>query len=193
MSTRVRLNGVRAYWLELFTPKQYEGKGAFRYDGSFLVEPGSENDKKTRAAIKKEADDKFGKKSEVMLQSFSGNSNKFCYINGDMKDDERCKGTFVLASHRSEKKGPPLVIDRNKARLVEKDGRPYSGCYVNCDIDIYCQDGTNAGVRAALVAVQFAKDGDAFAGGAPADPDSFEDLGDTGEGEMEGDSAKTLW
>jgi hypothetical protein len=102
MTTRVRLNGVRAYWLELFDAKQFKGQGAFRYDGAFMVEPGSENDKKLRAAIKTEADAKWAKKADAMLKGMSGNSNKFCYLDGDTKNDDRCSGVFVLSSHRRQ-------------------------------------------------------------------------------------------
>jgi len=67
--------------------------------------------------------------------------------------------------------------------LTEKDGRPYGGCYVNVSLDIWVQDpkGEKAKngkrINATLRGIQFMADGDAFAGGAPADPEEFDDLG----------------
>ncbi|MDC5277565.1 DUF2815 family protein, partial [Acinetobacter baumannii] len=64
-----------------------------------------------------------------------------------------------------------------KTPLVQADGRPYAGCYVNAAIELWCQD-NNYGKRinASLRGVQFLKDGEAFAGGGVASEDDFEDL-----------------
>lgn len=77
----------------------------------------------------------------------------------------------------------PTVVDRDRSPLVEKDGKIYSGCYVNAKIELWVQD-NNWGqrVNATLLGIQFVKDGDAFGAGAPpANPDDFPDL-DAGEG-----------
>jgi len=52
---------------------------------------------------------------------------------------------------------------------------PYSGCYANISVEFYAQDGDNAGIRCSLRGVQFAKDGDAFAGGSKVSADEFDD------------------
>lgn len=54
---------------------------------------------------------------------------------------------------------------------------PYSGCYVNASVEFWAQDGDNSGIRCALRAVQFHRDGDAFAGGgSKVKTDEFDDL-----------------
>ncbi len=54
---------------------------------------------------------------------------------------------------------------------------------MNVNIDLWCQ-ANNFGKRinATLVGVQFAADGDAFSGAAPASPDDFDSVEDDGEG-----------
>lgn len=186
MSTKVVLKDVRISFCDtLFVPKEYEaGDGKFRHSSTFLVVPGSANDKAIQAAIKAEALAVWGKRAEVMLESMRGNSNKYCYTKGDLKADkyDGYEGMLVLASHRRAKDGAPGVFsqypgpDGKAARLTEKDGKPYAGCYVNAVVEIYAQEGTNAGIRSGLVSVQFWRDGDAFSAGSVANPDDFETL-----------------
>lgn len=194
----IQLKNVRLSFPDLFQAVQYQGAGNFRYNASFLIEPGSENDKKVQAAIKEAAAEKLGKKADAFIAANKGNSNKFCYASGDTKDYDGYQGMLVLASHRKQEAGRPLIIGPNHvpkdkqdpARqytaprpdgtqfliLEAIDGKPYAGCYVNASVDIYAQDGQNAGIRCGLKGVQFAKDGDAFSGSAVAKPDDFEAL-----------------
>lgn len=172
---------VRLSFPDLFEPVQYEGKGAFRYNASFLVTPGGANDKAIQAAIIEAANETFGKKAAVMLDSIKGNSNKFCYVRGDLKEYDGYAGMLVLSGHRQQKAGRPLLIDGQKNPLTAADGKPYAGCYVNASLDIYAQDGTNSGIRCGLKGVQFAADGDAFSGSRVASADEFETVGDGAE------------
>lgn len=181
MSTSIKLvhsaaDPVRLSFPDLFEAVQYEGKGPFRYNATFLLKPDGENDKKVRAAIAEAANEKFGKKAAVTLKSIENNSNKNCYVPGDLKDYDGYQGTMALSSHRKQDAGRPLVIDQNKQPLTVADGKPYAGCYVNATVDIYAQDGQNTGVRCGLKGVQFAADGDAFSGGGVADPDDFDEI-----------------
>ncbi len=78
----------------------------------------------------------------------------------------------------------PTVIDRDRTALIQADGRPYAGCYVNAVVDIWAQD-NNFGKRinASLSGVQFLRDGDAFAGGGVAAPDDFDDISEGADAE----------
>lgn len=173
---RVVLKNVRLSFPVLWEPKEFKaGDGKPRYSATFLVEPGSANDKAIRAAVKTEADAKYGKKADVFLKSIENNSNKFCYLNGDLKEHDGYEGLFYLATHRQATSGAPAIVDRDKTPLDQNSGKPYGGCYVNASIDIYAQAGENPGIRAGLVAIQFYADGDAFTG-SPATADDFDDL-----------------
>lgn len=173
---RVILKNVRLSFPTLWEPKEYEpGDGRPRYSATFLVDPGSENEVNIRKAIKAEADAKWGKKADAILKSLEGNSNKFCYLDGSIKEYTGYEGKFYLTSHRQASSGPPAVVDKDKTPLAPDSGKPYGGCYVNASVDIYAQAGANQGIRCGLVAIQFAADGEAFAG-SPATADDFDDL-----------------
>jgi len=174
---KVKLSGVRLSFPDIFTAVQYESKGPFRYNATFLVEPGSTNDKAIQAAITQVASEEYGKKADALLTQWRGNSQKFCYLDGNTKEYEGYEDKRYLSCHRKQKDGPPTVLDRDKSPLVEASGRPYAGCFVNASTEIYAQGGQNAGIRASFSGIQFVADGDSFGGGAPASPDEFEDLG----------------
>jgi len=179
MSTPLKLNNVRLSFPDIFEATQYQGKGAFRYNATALVEPGSANDKAILAAIEKEAEASFGKNWKAVLNGMRNNSNKFCYLDGNLKEYDGYADMFYLAAHRRQEDGPVTVLDQNpKIVLTAADGRPYGGCYVNMLVDIYAQTGENQGIRAGLRGVQFFRDGDAFGGSRPASPDEFDDVSD---------------
>ena len=187
MSTSLKLPNVRLSFPDLFEATQYQGKGAFRYNATFLIVPGSDNDKAILAAIEAEAQAGFGKKWKDILEGMRTNSNKFCYLNGNTKEYDGYEGMFYLAAHRRKEDGPVTVLDANKAILTPESGRPYGGCYVNALVDIYAQNGENQGMRCGLRGVQFYRDGDAFGGSRPAKPDDFDDVSDGADADGFGD------
>lgn len=182
MASSIKLSNVRLSFPDLFAAVQYEGKGPFRYNASFLIEPGSENDKKIRAAIDEAMKEKFKGKAAAKLEEIASNSNKNCYVKGDLKDYEGYAGKMVLSSHRKQEAGRPTILDGQKRPLTPEDGKPYAGCYVNASVDIYAQDGQNWGIRCGLNGVQFARDGDSFSGARAASPDDFDTI-DAPEGD----------
>lgn len=179
---KVKLQNVRISFIEaLFEPKEYRpGDGKPRYSATFLIEPGSANDKAVQKAIDEAGEETFKAKWKVRKEEFWGSKNQCCYLDGNRKDYDGYEGMWYIAAHN---KARPLVIDRDRTPLTERDGRIYAGCYVNAIIDIYVQAGENPGIRASLSGVQFFRDGDAFGGGSRASEDDFDDLADTGEGE----------
>lgn len=174
---KVKLLNVRLSFPDIFEATQYEGKGVKRYNATFLVEPKSVNDAAIRAAIAQVAIEEYGKKAEALVTSWQGNAQKFCYLDGNTKEYEGYEGLWYLSCHRKEKDGPPTLLDRDKSPLGVASGRPYAGCYVNASVEIYAQGGQHPGIRASFSGIQFVEDGDSFGGGAPANPDEFEDLG----------------
>lgn len=175
---RVILKNVRlAFSDSLFVATQFKGEGNFRHSASFIVTPGSDNDKAIESAIKIEAEKAFGKKAEAQLKSMKGQSIKYCYSDGDSKPDyDGFPGNLILASHRQSKDGAPNVINRDKSPVNKDSGIVYAGCFVNASVDIYCQATGNPGVRCGLLAVQFFADGDAFGGGSRSTGDEFDVL-----------------
>lgn len=178
--THTAADPVRLSFPQLWEAKKFEGDGKARYDSSFLVTPGLANDKLIQAAIQEAATEKWGKKAAAMLDSIRGNSNKMCYVKGDLKEYDGYAGMLVLSSHRNLEAGKPGVFDCTRAGpdgkplpLTADSGKPYAGCYVNASLDIYAQDGKYPGIRCGLRGVFFAADGDAFSGSKVAAPDEF--------------------
>lgn len=181
-SPEVILRNVRLSFPDLFHAVEYKpGDGKPRWNATFLVEPGSENDKAIRSAILAAAQLEWKDKAPKMLASIENNSNKYCYLDGDLKEYDGYAGMMYLSSHRSARlksgasNSRPAIIDRDKSPLTEEDGKPYAGCYVNAKVSFYAQSGENPGMRCSFSVVQFARDGDSFGSGAPS-VDEFEDL-----------------
>jgi hypothetical protein len=105
-------------------------------------------------------------------------SDKLALHDGDTKSQYDGFEGNLFISARSKTR--PLTIGRTKEVLTEEDGVLYSGCYANVSIELWAQD-NNYGKRinAQLGGIQFAKDGDAFAGGgSAADESDFDALED---------------
>ena len=91
----------------------------------------------------------------------------------------------ALSAHRYQEKGRPLVFDNDKSPIYQldntvypgKEGRIYSGCFVNATVEIWAQDNKNGkGLRCTLLGIQRVRDGDAFGGGSRPDADDFDDV-----------------
>lgn len=178
MGVKVALKGVRLTFPELWEPKEFKtGDGRFRYSASFLIEPGSENDKKIRAAIVEAATEAFGEKGKAKIKQLAGDSGKFCYQDGDLKEYDGFAGNWCLATHRRASDGVPAIVGRKGKLdvLTVKSGKPYAGCYVNASVEIYVQKGEFPGFRGSFSGMQFVEDGDAFSGNV-ANADDFEAL-----------------
>lgn len=173
MGKVIFINDVRLSFPDLFEATEIDGDGNFKYRSSFHVIPGSQADKDIRAAIEEVAKAEFKEKADGILAKIAGSKTEICYLDGVKKD---APGVWILTANRKKADGRPSVVDRDKSPLQPGDGRPYSGCYVNAKVELWAQSGKNTGVRCALIAVQFLKDGDAFGNARPADPDGFEDL-----------------
>lgn len=167
-----RLSVVRLAFPNLWVAKEFKvGDGKPRYDASFLIKKGSEQDLAIQAAILAAARETYGEKGEKLAASFKGNSNKYCYIDGDLKDYDGYEGHMVLACHA---KARPTVVDRDRTPLTQDDNRVYGGCYVNAIVSIWAQKGENQGIRASFSGIQFVKDGEAFGGAKRVTADAFD-------------------
>lgn len=180
MGINVNLKNVRIAFCQSIWKGQaedYQGNKNFRHSATFLVEPGSGNDKALQAAILESAKATWPKKAQAMVDSLKPQTNKYPYHSGDLKDYDGFQGMMALGAHRKQSDGQPLIIDRDKTPLTAADGRIYAGCYVNAIVEIYAQEGQNAGIRCGLKGIQFVRDGDSFGGATKAKDDDFEDLG----------------
>lgn len=180
---QIKLTTVRLAFPALFEAKTVNGEGKPAFSGSFLIDPKDPQIKTLNAATDAVAKEKWGAKADAVLKQMRA-QDKVCLHDGDLKEQYDGFADHFYVSARSATR--PTVLDRDKSPLVEADGKPYAGCYVNVSLDIWAQD-NNYGkrVNASLRGVQFAKDGDAFAGGGAASEDEFDDLSEGANAESE--------
>lgn len=183
---KVKLENVRiGFCQHIFAP----GGEYNRCDAQFMFPPKHPAAKLIDAVIEVAAKEKWKDKAPAILAKIVKDGNS-CYGKEDYldKNGEPYDGFAGMYHIGAWNKVKPLVIDRDKSPLTQADGRPYAGCYVNAQIDVWIQDNTfGRRINASLSGIQFLKDGDAFTGGQPADPDSFDDLSEQGEEESADD------
>lgn len=171
---KLKLNNVRLAFPVLFEAKTVNGEGKPAFSACFLLDPADPQVKAINQAIEHVARDKWGAKADAILKQMRA-QDKVALHDGDLKSNyDGFPGNLYLSARSATR---PLVIDGDKSPLVEADGKPYAGCYVNASVELWAQD-NNYGkrVNASLRGVQFFRDGDAFAGGEPASADEFDDL-----------------
>jgi hypothetical protein len=179
---KVTLTNVRAAFISsLWEPEGIDDSEP-AHAGKFIIDPkDGGNIVKCEEAMAAVAKEKWGPKAESVLENMTKTGRKpdvffvrepYKSRNGDVYAG--FEGMFFVSA---KSKTRPLIIDRDRTPLVPSDGRPYGGCFVNAQIDVWAQDNKyGRALRATLTGVQFVKDGDAFTGGAPASADDFEDL-----------------
>jgi hypothetical protein len=171
--SKIKLNNVRLSFPSLFQKATFEGKET-KFEATLLLdkEQHAETITEIQAAIKVAIKEKLG--------GAKVGADKLCMKDGDDNDYEGYAGTMSLKAANAKR---PLVIDRDKTPLAESDNRPYSGCYVNCIIELWAQNNAyGKRINANLLAVQFYKDGqpfgDAGANASVNDFDAFDDESD---------------
>ena len=174
MSKRYTLRNVRLAFPALFEAKTVNGEGKPAFSASFLIGTEDPQVDEMNTLADEVAAEKWGAKAKQMLAALRGQDKLFIH-NGDMKAQyDGFEGNFYVNARSYTQ---ITVVDRDRTPLTAQSGKPYAGCYVDASIEVYAQD-NNFGKRinASLRWVQFRRDGDAFAGGAPVDPDEIDDL-----------------
>ena len=171
---KLRLNNVRLAFPTLWEAKTVNGEGKPAFSATFLIDPADPQVATINKAIDAVAAEKWGAKATAILAG-ARKADKVCLHDGDLKATYDGFAGNLYVSARNPVR--PLVIGADKAPLVESDGKPYAGCYVNVSLELWAQD-NNYGkrVNATLMGVQFFRDGDAFAGGGVASDDDFDDV-----------------
>ena len=171
---KLKLTRVRLAFPALFEAKTVNGEGKPAFSASLLIDPADPQVEGVNAAIDATAREKWGAKAEAILKQMRA-ADKVCLHDGDLKASyDGFPGNLFISARNPLR---PTVLNRDKTPLVEADGKPYAGCYVNVVLELWAQD-NNFGkrVNATLMGVQFVDDGDAFAGGGVANADDFDDV-----------------
>lgn len=177
----ITLYDVRISFMEsLWTAKQVQGEGKPSHSANFLLDPEDPQVTALNNLIEKVARDKWPNaekpgqrpKWETVLAMLRA-KDKICLHDGNFKPQyEGYEGNYYLSARNDAK---VTVVDRDRSILEESDGKPYSGCRVVANVQIWAQDHKQWGQRinATLRWVQFYEDDDAFAGAPPASVDEI--------------------
>ena len=180
---KISLKKVRLSFPDLFEASAIND-GEPRFGACFIIEPGSANAKAIDAEIERCGSEKWQKEWTGIKKALES-KDKMCF-----RKSEKLNASGVVYGGFEDKhwiqasnKSRPVIVDRDKSPLVQADGKPYSGCYVNATVDLWAQDNSfGKRINATLLGVQFDSDGDAFSGGEKGSADDFDDLGE-GAGE----------
>lgn len=174
------LKRVRLAFPAIFSPKAVGDGGEAKYSAVFIIDPDSENVSVIKSAIQKAAAEKWGAKAAGVLTKLTQDGRSAYHTAPKTNSAGEVYAGFEGKHWLSaSNKARPLVVDRNpKVQLSEEDGRPYAGCYVNAKVRVWAQDNQyGKRINASLLVVQFAADGEPFAGSSPS-IEGLEDLGD---------------
>lgn len=168
MSKVITLKNARLSFPQIWTPKAYMEGQTPKFSANFLLDKDKDSAQidALKSAIKAAAVEGFNGQIPKGLKTFLGNGEDKAY-------DGYENAMFVSCSARQR----PVVIDRDRTPLVEEDGRPYAGCYVNAALSLWVQNNQwGKRVNCNLNAIQFVKDGDSFGGNSLAVESVFDDI-----------------
>jgi len=163
--SKVILRNVRLSFPELFKKGSFNGEET-KYGATFLLNKEEHAD--TIAEIKTQ----IAELIKTNLKGAKVPADKLCLRDGDEVEYDGYAGCFSL---KASTKKRPIVVNKDKTPLVEEDGKPYGGCYVNATVDFWVQNNAyGKRINSTLLAVQFFKDGEPFADGAVGDVNDFD-------------------
>ena len=173
----IMIKNARLSFPEIWAPKAFNEGQAPKFSCNFLLD--KESDKAQIASFKKAI-------KEAALAGFKGEiptGLKICINDGkDKSYDGYENAMYISCASRLR----PQVIDRDRTPLVEEDGRPYAGCYVNAAISFWIQDNKwGKRVAANLNALQFVKDGETFGAGGIKAETVFDDISSEQDADVE--------
>ncbi|QDP52614.1 MAG: putative helix-destabilizing protein [Prokaryotic dsDNA virus sp.] len=165
--SKIKLSNVRLSFPNIFKRATFQGVEG-KFEATFLLNKKTQADQieKLQSAI-----DEAIKEAKVKVPK-----DKYCLKDGDDFEYDGYEGHMAFKASTNKR---PTLIDRDKSPLVEDDGKPYAGCYVNAIVDIWIQS-NDFGKRANsnLFGIQFYADGDAFGSGDIDVTDEFDEFED---------------
>jgi len=173
--SQIKLKNVRLSYPALFTPKAFEEGQKAKFNCQLIL------NKRDHAATIEALQGKIDEAAKSFFGKTVPKLKGICLRDGSEKGDKDGYGDEVMfVSASSERR--PQVVDRDPSiPLVEADGRPYAGCYVNAMVSLWVQDNKfGKRVNANILAVQFLKDGEPFGESVNA-TDAFADETDGNE------------
>tara|TARA_B110000208_G_scaffold158131_1_gene192152 strand:- start:302 stop:844 length:543 start_codon:yes stop_codon:yes gene_type:complete len=172
------IKNARLSFPDIWTPKAFFEGQAPKFSCSLLLD--KELHKAQIVSFKKTI-------KEAALAGFNGvipAGLKICLNDGNEKSYDGYENAMYI---RCASRLRPQIIDRDRTPLVEEDGRPYAGCYVNAAVSLWIQDHNLGGKRVAcnINALQFVKDGETFGAGGIKTETVFDDISSEQDADVE--------
>ncbi|MFA6718366.1 MAG: ssDNA-binding protein [Prevotella sp.] len=166
----IKLNNVRLSFPSLWSTEKFNQEDTGKYACTFIL------DKIDHAEKIEEIKSKIAEGIKTEFKGKDVPADKICLKDGDESGRDEYANSYII---KGSTKKRPTIIDRDKTPLLEEDGKPYSGCYVNAIIDLWYQN-NNYGkrVNCNLLGVQFYKDGESFGAGPVDVTDDFDSFDD---------------
>ena len=162
---KIKLNNVRLSFPSIFNKSEFNGQVG-KFEATFLMNKESQakmiTDVQAQIAL-------IQKDNKAKVSP-----DKLCLKDGEFVDYDGYAGCMSIKAGSNRR---PTIIDRDKSPLVEEDGKPYAGCYVNAVLELWFQDNSyGKRVNCNLLGIQFAKDGDTFGAGDTDVSDDFDTI-----------------
>ena len=164
---KIKLNNVRLSFPSIFNKSEFNG-AVGKFEATFLM------NKERQAKMISDIEAKIALIQKDNKAKVS--PDKICLKDGEYVDYDGYTGCMSIKAGSNRR---PTIIDRDKSPLVEEDGKPYAGCYVNAVLELWFQDNSyGKRVNCNLTGIQFVKDGEAFGAGNQDSSNEFDDISD---------------
>lgn len=180
MTDVIMLSNVRVAFPNIKEPQVKDGRAM--YNGVFLMAAEHPGYVQFMQKVGEIALAKFKEKTPAVMNIINADDKKRCYALGDTKVNQKTFKVYDgyagnMAISANNKNAPQIYdaqgnkVDPNNTMSYKSEaGKIYGGCYVNVVLKPWVQDNSHGvGIRCDLVAVQFARDGDAFGGNGEPD------------------------
>lgn len=176
----VFISSARLSFPKLIEAESFMEGGAKKFSADFILRPDSPDIKAFMAAVGAVAQEKWKEHAAAVLQMVQNDRKLRCYGAGSEKVDKKTfkpyngyDGMLYIGASSNEDRPPKIInakgVESNGLERGELVRKLYGGCYVNAVVRPWSQDNQyGRAIRCELIAVQFAKDGEAF-GEAPPD------------------------
>lgn len=192
---------VRLGFAHIFTKREgmtnADGsKSKDKYEATFILQPGGENEKRVQEAIASVCAEKYGETWMEHYKEFADDQKGL--RKGDLKQNEAGETysgfegrKYVTAKNEAR---PGVYTLANTPAAAGDEGAPYAGCYVHAEVDVWAlkKQGVKKRVVIDLLGLRKAADGDAFSSGsAPSKADAFANLSVEGHEDSSSGGAAT--
>lgn len=172
--SKFKLSNVRLSFPAIFQKAIFDGNET-KYEATLLI------DKEKQAKLVDQVQSKIDAFIKEQFPTGAPKALKTtCFQDGDTKDYD---GYANHMAFKGTSNSRITIIDRDKTPLVEADGKPYAGSYVNAIVSLWLSVHPKGGtqVLANLHGIQFYKDGEAFGEGNTDVTDEFSAFDDEDE------------